>query len=167
MTQPPRRFDPRREPDLEEDDCPTDVLYPAELVAPIKLRLESAKPASFDSEAEPTDVGLTPFLRPVTLAPLPVDVRAYLEVKSGTCTGPIELTMTRVIIGRGNEADVRVVDSKTSRKHAEIFYTGQEFRIRDEGSANGTLLNGSRVVEYVLRDGDEVVVGLSSFIFHM
>ncbi|MEO6419109.1 MAG: FHA domain-containing protein, partial [Polyangiaceae bacterium] len=153
MAEPPRRFDSRREPDLEEDDCPTDVLYPKEVVSPIKLRLESQQPASFDGEAEPTDVGLAPVVRLVSLAPLPLDVRAYLEVKSGPAVGPIELTMTRVVIGRANEADVRVVDSKTSRKHAEIFYTGQEFRIRDEGSANGTLLNGSRVVEYVLRDG--------------
>lgn len=168
MTEPPRRSDPRREPDMEDDDCPTDVLYPAELgvVVPLKLRVETPS-SSFEPEAEQTDVGPMPFLKPVTLAPLPPGVRAYLEVKSGPAAGPIDLTMTRVVIGRGNNADVRVGDTKLSRKHAEIFYNGKEFRIRDEGSANGTLLNGSRVVEYRLCDGDELVVGLSSFVFRM
>jgi pSer/pThr/pTyr-binding forkhead associated (FHA) protein len=63
------------------------------------------------------------------------------------------------VIGRGSDADVRVDDPKVSRKHASIFYTGSEFRIRDESSINGTVLNGSRVVEYAIRDGDELVIG--------
>jgi pSer/pThr/pTyr-binding forkhead associated (FHA) protein len=57
------------------------------------------------------------------------------------------------------DADVRLDDRRASRRHASIFYSGSEFRVRDEGSANGTLLNGSKVVEYALRDGDELLVG--------
>jgi pSer/pThr/pTyr-binding forkhead associated (FHA) protein len=87
--------------------------------------------------------------------PLPRHVSAEL-----VCRGRSHpLTTIRTLIGRGAEADVRIDDRRASRRHASIFYSGSEFRIRDEGSANGTLLNGSKVVEYVLRDGDELRVG--------
>lgn len=69
------------------------------------------------------------------------------------------LTKVRSLLGRGPDADVHVADPKASRKHASIFFTGTEFRVRDESSVNGTLMNGSRVVEYAIRDGDELLVG--------
>jgi pSer/pThr/pTyr-binding forkhead associated (FHA) protein len=67
--------------------------------------------------------------------------------------------MIRTVLGRAGDVDILVNDRKASRRHASIFYSGSEFRIRDEGSANGTLLNGSKVGEYIVRDGDEVTVG--------
>jgi hypothetical protein len=70
------------------------------------------------------------------------------------------LTMTRTIVGRGVQADVRLDDDgKVSRRHACILYVGNEFRVRDQGSGNGTLLNGSRVIEYALRHGDKILIG--------
>jgi pSer/pThr/pTyr-binding forkhead associated (FHA) protein len=90
-------------------------------------------------------------------------------VVSGPATGEgrFSITMVRAVVGRGHQADIRVRDARMSRKHATIFFTGTEFRIRDEGSGNGTLLNGSRVVEYCVRNGDEVAMGTSVFLFHM
>jgi len=38
---------------------------------------------------------------------------------------------------------------------------------RDLGSSNGTLLNGSRVTEYVLRDGDKLMLGETTFVFRI
>jgi pSer/pThr/pTyr-binding forkhead associated (FHA) protein len=63
----------------------------------------------------------------------------------------------------GADADVRITDRKVSRRHASVFYSGTDFRMGDEGSANGTLLNGSKVSEYVIRDGDTFVVGATQF----
>jgi pSer/pThr/pTyr-binding forkhead associated (FHA) protein len=60
-----------------------------------------------------------------------------------------------------------VNDPKASRKHASIFFTGSEFRVRDESSVNGTSLNGSKVVEYVIRDGDQLRVGDTVFTFRL
>ena len=52
-------------------------------------------------------------------------------------------------------------DSTVSRRHARI--TGppesDDFTIHDEGSSNGTFVNGVRVTEQVLRPGDEVQIG--------
>ena len=88
--------------------------------------------------------------------PLPANVEADL-VLDARRSHP--LTRIRTLIGRSGDADIQLQDSRASRRHASIFFSGREFRIRDEGSANGTLLNGSKVSEYVVRDGDEVVIG--------
>jgi predicted component of type VI protein secretion system len=95
---------------------------------------------------------------PLADAPLPPSAAVFLEaVGAGARSYPLE--KTRTLIGRGIEADLRVDDPSASRKHASVFFTGDEFRVRDESSLNGTLLNGSRVVEYAIRDGDELLVG--------
>jgi hypothetical protein len=95
-----------------------------------------------------------------TGAALPDYLDARLDILSGPGVGePFKVTMVRTVIGRGRSADMRVKDGKMSKVHATIIYTGSEFRIRDEKSTNGTFLNGSRVIEYWIRDGDRVRVG--------
>lgn len=49
-----------------------------------------------------------------------------------------------------------------SRQHIELNFVEGELRVKDLGSANGTLLNGERLnpnQTYVLRDGDELLLG--------
>jgi diguanylate cyclase (GGDEF)-like protein len=78
---------------------------------------------------------------------------------------PIPLDRDEVILGRALEADVRVNDARASRLHARITAerdasTGQtRYRLSDLGSTNGTLLNGRRVEEAFLQDGDKLTVG--------
>jgi hypothetical protein len=163
----PRAPDPRREPDDDDDDLPTDTMSRSELGLPQvrpKLRLEAAQ-----VEAGPDDSTLImpPSRSGVTAAAVPRTVRAWLEVSAGPAKseGPFPITMVKTLIGRGHPADVRVRDCRLSRKHATIFFTGSEFRIRDESSGNGTFLNGSRVVEYCVKNGDEIVAGSSIFRF--
>lgn len=78
---------------------------------------------------------------------------------------PIPLERDEVILGRALEADVRINDARASRLHARIRIaydakTGEaEYRIKDLGSTNGTLVNGHAVEETVLRDGDKLVIG--------
>lgn len=91
---------------------------------------------------------------------LPDNVEARLDtVQSLEACSSYPMTTIRTVIGRGSDVDVRINDPRVSRKHASIFYTGSEFRIRDESSVNGTLLNGSKVVEYAIRDGDDLRIG--------
>jgi pSer/pThr/pTyr-binding forkhead associated (FHA) protein len=83
-----------------------------------------------------------------------------LEVLSGPDEGVrFPLGRIRTVIGRGQSAHVRIRDTRMSKQHATILYSGSEFRIRDEKSTNGTFLNGSQVVEYAIRDGDKLLVG--------
>jgi hypothetical protein len=98
-------------------------------------------------------------------AALPAHLHAYLEVIGGPSPRRYELRLTRTLIGRGEQADLRLDDEQISRKHACILYAGNEFRVRDDGSGNGTLLNGSRVLEYGLRNGDELQLGATHLRF--
>lgn len=67
-----------------------------------------------------------------------------------------------LVIGRGAEADLRINDPGISRRHAEIRVSGRErpeVKVVDLGSTNGTMVDGSRVRETQLRDGQRVRVG--------
>lgn len=50
-------------------------------------------------------------------------------------------------------------DNTVSRRHARITSSDGEFKIYDEGSSNGTFVNGVKVVEQVLHPGDEIQIG--------
>lgn len=67
-------------------------------------------------------------------------------------------TVTR--IGRSLTADVELEDLSVSRRHALIVVEGDDVFLLDEGSRNGTWLNGHRVARALLRDGDEIVLGV-------
>ena len=72
----------------------------------------------------------------------------------------VSLAGQQLIIGRAKEAQI-FLDSRTiSRRHAEIIHDPfGRWWIRDLGSHNGTLVNGGRVQEHLLKHGDLVQVG--------
>jgi hypothetical protein len=70
-----------------------------------------------------------------------------------------------VSIGRGSDRAVCLQDRACSRHHAEIQRRGARFILRDLASANGTWVNGKRVVETNLEDGDELRIGATLFRF--
>ncbi len=70
-----------------------------------------------------------------------------------------------VSIGRTNENDVVLVDAGVSRRHAVIRAQGGKFFVQDQGSANGTQINGSPVVDEELKNGDLLGVGPVVFSF--
>lgn len=86
---------------------------------------------------------------------------------------PIPLERDKVTIGRALEADIRLNDFRASRLHAEItgiVKTGSakpEFRIKDLGSTNGTIVNGQAISETVLNDGDKILIGDHLFRFDL
>ena len=62
-------------------------------------------------------------------------------------------------VGRGMAADVRLDDHTVSSRHAIVVTRGDRVRILDDRSTNGTVVNGRRVDETELHDGDVVVLG--------
>jgi hypothetical protein len=64
-----------------------------------------------------------------------------------------------VVIGRGAEADLRISDPGISRRHAEIRVQGRGAKVVDLGSTNGTTVDGAKVREATLRDGQRIRVG--------
>jgi adenylate cyclase len=69
-------------------------------------------------------------------------------------------------LGRHPANTLRLVDREVSKEHAVIEQSGREFVLRDLNSSNGTFVNGRRVKEMRLRDGDEITLGSSKFTFH-
>ena len=77
----------------------------------------------------------------------------------------IPLVSPETVIGRDTGNAVAVNDPLVSRKHCSIRNTGDEVRLVDMDSLNGTYVNGEGVRESVLRHGDRVKVGSSHFVF--
>jgi adenylate cyclase len=69
-------------------------------------------------------------------------------------------------LGRHPSNTLRLVDREVSKEHATIERVGRDFVLRDLGSSNGTFVNGKRVTELRLRDGDEISLGTSRLTFH-
>jgi pSer/pThr/pTyr-binding forkhead associated (FHA) protein len=70
---------------------------------------------------------------------------------------PLDRAVTK--IGRGYGADLRLDDHWISRRHAIIANRTNAIRILDDRSSNGTFVNGRRVEDTELHDGDVIVLG--------
>ena len=68
------------------------------------------------------------------------------------------------VVGREPNCDISLSeDSTVSRRHAVITVSGGECRIKDEGSSNGSYVNGAKITEQVLNPGDELRIGETKF----
>src|SRR4030095_8323376 len=64
--------------------------------------------------------------------------QAYLIVLAGSAMGEMyKITHERTVIGRGQRADVRMMDEGVSREHCEIRLQGEKIILKDLGSTNG------------------------------
>jgi two-component system cell cycle response regulator len=91
--------------------------------------------------------------------------RAYLIVLAGSGRGQMfKIDDTRSVIGRGSEAQVRVLDDGISREHAAVRIVGGRVMVEDLGSTNGTFCNGIRVTSRELADGDKIMLGSTTIL---
>jgi uncharacterized RDD family membrane protein YckC len=68
-------------------------------------------------------------------------------------------------IGRDPSNDLVLADSMVSRRHAVVEHRGSQFFLRDCNSVNGSVVNGDRVGERALRDGDLLAIGSMRLLF--
>jgi serine phosphatase RsbU (regulator of sigma subunit) len=91
--------------------------------------------------------------------------RLFVYPKKGD-TFFLDLKKERISIGRSEDNDIPLSDPFSSGHHAFIFPTDGGFAVRDNGSKNGTFLNGKRIRgEAELKKGDEILAGSTRFIF--
>ncbi len=77
------------------------------------------------------------------------------------------LAIGSTIIGRGEQAQLRLADVGISRRHARLDYDGSRVVLTDLGSTNGTVVNGQRISAVALRPGDVIQFGTTSLTFHV
>jgi len=80
-----------------------------------------------------------------------------------------EIRKDSLSIGRSRESDIFLEDLAVSRLHASIVSMGNgNYALKDEGSANGTKVNGQVVNKYQtypLQEGDRIQLGQTVLVF--
>lgn len=71
-----------------------------------------------------------------------------------------------VTIGRSNKNTIMIKDPYISKNHLSIVKDEGEYFLEDLNSANGTFVNGDRIMDVVrLNNGDTIRLGQVEFIF--
>lgn len=84
---------------------------------------------------------------------------AYILVTYGGAETryPVKASVTH--IGRALDNDIVLNDIKASRKHCQILYTRQGFKVVDLNSNNGTKIGEAKIHEHLLATADVIVIG--------
>ena len=77
------------------------------------------------------------------------------------------LQMGSTVIGRGDQANLRLPDVGISRRHARLDFDGGQVVLTDLGSTNGTMVNGQRVSAVALNPGDMIQLGTTTLTFRV
>jgi two-component system response regulator HydG len=96
-------------------------------------------------------------------------VYAYLTILSGKRSGtnfPLD-ALRDTLIGRGTDCHITLPDPLCSRVHAIVSCVEGEWIIRDQESRNGTLVNGQKIDDARLADGNSVRLGSHEFEFRL
>jgi len=70
-----------------------------------------------------------------------------------------------VRVGRTSDNELRLTDRAVSARHAEFYEVAGTWYVRDVGSSNGTQVNGSKVRDVALHDGDRIKFGKCEVVF--
>ncbi len=89
----------------------------------------------------------------------PTQPGRYVEIQGPDQSLLIPLSRDPMHIGRGLAADLRLDESSVSRRHAILVPRPAGARILDDRSSNGTFVNGRRVQQEDLCNGDVLVIG--------
>ena len=88
-----------------------------------------------------------------------------LVVEQGELAGQaFSLDRPALVVGRGKDSDIVLVDADVSRQHARLQSGSQGWLLVDLGTTNGTFVNGKRLPAqepYLLRPGDRITIGRS------
>ena len=90
-----------------------------------------------------------------------VDVN-FVTIDNKQC---ILLKKEKTVFGRDKAADIQISDNLISRRHFAIIFENNLCSIMDYGSSNGTFVNGSKIQQQILFDGDKILAGRISMFF--
>jgi predicted component of type VI protein secretion system len=109
--------------------------------------------------AEP---GRTLVMRPEELTKIRAAIvekrRAHVRWQAGDQDGAFALTDSGVVIGRGEECDLRVA-CRAPKRHLHITRVGQQYEVRNTSWWYRMRVNDELTRHATLRDGDEIAIG--------
>jgi len=83
-----------------------------------------------------------------------------LVVEGGNAGERADLDQAPLLIGRGNDAAIRLDDDYCSTRHARIASSGDQWFVEDLGSTNGTYVGSVRITQpTTLTLGSQVRIG--------
>jgi hypothetical protein len=141
---------------------------------PLDAPLASAPAAAPVPIPEPPPIAEPPPIVPTpAISPLPAETMIYTppeteqdEVATLSWDGSqIEIADRVTVIGRSSDCNISLSDPNVSRRHAEVRRIGDGYSLVDLGSTNGTEVNGQRIQETALMNGDVIGVGTTSITF--
>lgn len=90
--------------------------------------------------------------------------RCTLTVLSGRNAGTVyAVAGAPVLLGRGDNCDIRIQDDGVSGSHASLTRQGNAFLLVDQGSTNGTWVNAERLHHpRQVEDGDRIQLGVET-----
>lgn len=105
-----------------------------------------------------------------SLGPQAPGTLGTVRVEEGKEPGRVyEIRKDVLSIGRSRDSDIFLEDLAVSRLHASILNLGNgSYALKDEGSANGTKVNGQLVAKYQnhpLQEGDRIQLGQTVLVF--
>ncbi|MUL67341.1 ABC transporter ATP-binding protein [Mycobacterium sp. CBMA 234] len=103
--------------------------------------------------------------RPLPKPPAPQPPQAWVPQRPPAPQRPSGPPEGAVTIGRHSTAAIKVDDSLASRVHAYLLAAPTGTQLYDNGSGNGTFVNGHRVQAVTLRSGDVITIGNTDLVF--
>lgn len=98
-----------------------------------------------------------------TLINQAVDNTWRLKATGNWLDGQIFKIPGKATIGRDSTCDITIPGSHLSRRHVEFIATDTSLYLKDLDSANGCYVNGKRVKDAQLNDGDEIKLDILTF----
>lgn len=95
-----------------------------------------------------------------------MDISLILQTNDGRRKN-FALPSTVTVIGRRQDCDLCIPLMNVSRRHCEINQDEGKLKLRDLGSRNGTFVNGEKISEAELKEGDLINIGPLQFTIAM
>lgn len=105
----------------------------------------------------PEEETLTPMVRKQTWA--------WLRPGGDSTKSGFPLNKDHIIVGREVKCHIMLNDNSVSRQHSSVTRLAEGYLLKDMGSSNGTYVNGHRIQEALLKDGDRISIGDCEFWF--
>jgi FHA domain len=90
---------------------------------------------------------------------------AWLRPRGDGVRSGFPLNKDHMVVGREVQCAIMLNDNSVSRQHSSVTRLAEGYLLKDMGSSNGTYVNGHRIQEALLKDGDRISIGDCEFWF--